>query len=92
MFWLSEICPAAALCIIALPVRSAMFRNDIEVPAINVPFIIELVPRVIVDPATQNTFFACALPSRTTWLVLSVVIEVALRITNTAFESPIPSR
>lgn len=58
MFWLSEICPADALCISALPLRFAMFSIDIDVLAIRVPFIMELAPRVIVDPATQKTFFA----------------------------------
>jgi hypothetical protein len=47
---------------------------------------------VIAEPADQKIFFACALPSSTTALVLSVVMEVALRITNTAFASPCPSR
>ena len=92
MFWLKDICPAEALWIIALPCRSAMFRSDIEVLAISVPFMMEFVPRVIAEPATQNTFFACALPSSTTALVLSVVMDVSLRIMNTAFESPCPSR
>jgi len=66
MFWLKDIEPAVAPWIIALPFRSAMFRSVIEELAISVPFMIEFVPRVIAEPATQNTFFACALPTSTT--------------------------
>ena len=63
-----------------------------DVQAMIVPFITEFVPRVTADPAAQKMFCACAPPVKTTWLVDSVVIEVALRMTKTALEFPCPFR
>ena len=92
MVWSRETCPAAAPCMMALPLTVEPVRHDIEVLAIRVPFITLLVPRVMAEPATQNMFLACAPPASTTVLVLSVVMEVALRKIKAAFASPWASR
>jgi hypothetical protein len=92
MFWSNETWPAAEPCISALPSSLAPVSSEIEVPAIIVPFIMEFAPRAIALPAVQKMFPAWALPWRTTSLVDSVVIVVALRMMKTALASPPASR
>ena len=66
--------------------------SDSDVPAIMVPFMIELVPSVTVLAAIQNTLLALAPLVNTTLLVAAVVIDDSLRMMKTDDPSPSASR
>jgi len=74
------------------PVTFAPVVAVIEVSAITVPTIVEVVPRVAEEPICQNTLHALAALSKNTTLAPAVVRVDAVLNIHTAFGSSAPSR